>query len=231
VSPTAIKGDRREENIPRLSAAETGPWDQYYLVHRNLFSTLEQVTTYARGRLLDIGCGNKPYENLFLKRVQEYVGCDIVQSSLKKVDLLCPSGQIPLPDASFDTVLSTQTIEHVGDPQALMAEAHRLLKSSGHFLISGPMYWHLHEEPHDYYRFTKYGFDFMLSRQGFEVVEIRANGGKWAMLGLVMLHTLPRNKKGLPIFMSWINRLFAYLDDRYHDEINTSTYLAVARKK
>lgn len=231
MSPNSIERERRTENIPRLSTTDTGPWDQYYLVHRSLFSTLEHVTTYARGRLLDIGCGNKPYENLFRQKVQEYVGCDIVQSSLKKVDVLCPASQIPLPDASFDTVLSTQTIEHVGDPQALIAEAHRLLKSSGHLLISGPMYWHLHEEPYDYYRFTKYGFDFMLSRQGFEVVEIKANGGKWAMLGLVMIHTLPHNKKGQPIFMRWINRLFAYLDDHYHDEINTSTYLAVARKK
>jgi SAM-dependent methyltransferase len=221
----------RPPNIPRLSSVQTGPADEHYLVHRHLFAALTKSARFAQGKLLDIGCGNKPYEILFQGRITEYLGCDIVQSSLKKADFICPASQLPFADATFDTVLSSQTIEHLEDTGRFIAEAHRVLKSGGCFILSGPMYWNLHEEPHDYYRFTKYGFTQLLQQGRFTVLDILPNGGKWSVLGLVWIHTLPRGKNGRPWFMSWINRIFAYLDDRYPDYGNTSNYVVVAQKK
>jgi adenine/guanine phosphoribosyltransferase-like PRPP-binding protein len=105
--------------------------------------------------------------------------------------VIAPANQIPLDANQFDTAFSTQTIEHVGDCQGLVNEAFRLLKPGGYFIVSGPMYWPLHEEPYDFYRFTKHGFKHLFDQAGFQTVEIIPNGGKWALLGQVIFHTLP----------------------------------------
>jgi SAM-dependent methyltransferase len=109
-----------DQLLERLATASTGLHDPFYLVHRSLMAALQHASQYARGRLLDIGCGNKPYEPIFAPRITAYVGCDVEQSSLRKVDILCSAHRIPVPDASFDTVLSTQTIEHVPEPAAVL---------------------------------------------------------------------------------------------------------------
>lgn len=179
--------------------------------------------------MLDIGCGNKPFQGIFFK-VTGYVGCDIVPSDQNVADLLCDSTNIALADNSFDTVLSTQVIEHVEEPQKLCDEAFRLLKSGGHFILSGPMYWHLHEEPFDFYRFTIYGFRYMLERSGFDIIEIIPCGGKWAFCGLVTVHTI----EGTWLFrrpVVWlINRFFSWMDDRNKEYRNTSNYVVIAQK-
>jgi hypothetical protein len=90
------------------------------------------------------------------------------------------------------------------------------------------MYWPLHEEPYDFYRFTKYGFTYILEKAGFKIIEINSNGGKWAVAGQALIHalhpTIP-NIKGFKgnvirtIFNAFggirtINRLFYYIDNK-----------------
>lgn len=180
--------------------------------------------------MLDIGCGNKPYEKLFNKYSTEYVGCDIIQSSLEKVDIVCDALDIPVENDSFQTVFSTQVIEHVGDHNKLIQEANRVLEKGGHFIVSGPMYWHLHEDPHDYFRFTKHGFKFILERGGFEVVETLANGGKWATLGQMIIHTFPSFIIKYARVRQLINVIFDKLDNKYYNDYNTMNYVIVAKK-
>ena len=235
----------REENIVRLSSYNIGLEDQHYLVykyyHSALFACLKK---YCKGKLLDIGCGNKPYQSLIKNQIEEYIGSDIVQSSEHCVDVLSPATSIPLPDSSFDTIISTQTIEHVAEHQSLVNEAYRLLKSGGYFIVSGPMYWPLHEEPYDFFRFTKYGFIHVLTKAGFSLTEENANGGKWALCGQSLIHALYpdiHNVKSL----RWrilrkiltlvggikaINNFFAKLDDKHFDGSNTMNYVFVAKK-
>jgi SAM-dependent methyltransferase len=222
----------REKDLQRLSDYRRTRKSHHYFLHYDSLNRdlAKAVSTYAAKRVLDIGCGNKPYEKMFEGKSSEYIGCDIVQSSLKKVDIVCEAGHIPLDDESFETVFSTQTIEHVADHQALVNEAFRVLKPDGCFIVSGPMYWHLHEEPYDFFRFTKYGFRHILEQAGFEVVEICSNGGKWAVLGQVIIHTLPPwLTNGAPLRL-FHNCVFSWLDKRYYSDINTLNYLAVAKK-
>ena len=210
----------------------------------NLFTRrcLAAVSKFAKGRLLDIGCGNKPYEKILEGKITEYIGCDIIQSNLNKVDVLCAANNIPLENSSFDTVFSTQTIEHVEDHQGLVNEAYRLLKPGGFFIVSGPLYWHLHEEPYDFFRFTKYGFKYIFEKAGFEMVEVNSNGGMWATTGQSMIHSFMKSKsKNLFIRGScflfyklrvywFINSLFSWLDKVDYNTVNTMNYVIVGKK-
>jgi len=221
----------REENLERLVSYKMKPYATNYLEHKFIIDGLNYaVRKYAKARLIDIGCGNKPYAEMLQPHITEYIGCDIIQSSNNCVDVLCEATKIPLPNDSFDTAFSTQTIEHVGDFQDMVNEAFRLLKPGGHFIVSGPMYWPLHEEPYDFHRFTKHGFAHTLQKAGFTVVEIIPNGGKWALLGQVLIQTLPVWLT-FPKALKWLhNKLFVWLDQKYFDPINTMNYVAIGRK-
>lgn len=235
----------REKHVHRITgisnSLESTEFLVYHYFQRDLIAAIQQ---YAKGKLLDIGCGNKPYASVVNQFVNSYVGCDIVQSSNNSVDVICEATNIPLPGDSFDTVLSTQTIEHVEDHQQLVNEAYRLIDDGGYFILSGPMYWPLHEEPYDFFRFTKHGFTYILNKAGFQVVEIKSNGGKWALCGQVIMQTLfPEIRKSKRI--KWrllrfvfnlaggvkgINKFFLKMDDGAKNEVSTLNYVVVARK-
>jgi SAM-dependent methyltransferase len=236
----------REANLIRLENVEKiNISNRDYLVYLSFHKELKTaIQNYAKGKLLDIGCGNKPYEIWLKGKISSYTGCDIVQSSSNKVDVLCEANNIPLESNSFDTIISTQAIEHIEDHQGMLNEAFRLLKNDGCFILSGPFYWHLHEEPYDFFRFTKHGFRYILEKSGFEIIEITPNGGAWATLGQMINHTFGFNNSGansvakgikylfrkLRVYIL-VNRIFSYLDAKDFNSINTINYVVVARKK
>jgi len=220
----------REKGAARLNNSEVSVAHHYFLHYRSLFPDLQKASVHAHGRLLDIGCGNKPFEKMFGSRVREHIGCDIVQSSESRVNVICRATDLPFADASYDTVLITQVIEHVADHQSLLREAFRVLRGNGVLILSGPMYWPLHEEPHDYFRFTEYGFRFLLENSGFDVIEIANNGGKWALCGQVLVHTISGSRLHYEFLIRAINRIFAYADDRHPTRSDTMNYVVVARK-
>lgn len=236
----------RIENLARLENIEKiTKLDANYLIYKSFHKILhDAIQEYSKGKLLDIGCGNKPYKSWTDGKITEYIGCDIIQSSANKVDVLCEANNIPLENNTFETVLSTQTIEHLEDFQGMINEAFRVLKADGNFILSGPFYWHLHEEPYDFYRFTKHGFKHIVEKAGFEVVNILENGGAWATLGLMINHTFSfhnatNNKVAKVIKYIFrklklhilVNKVFGYLDANDYNTINTINYVIVAKKK
>lgn len=237
--------ENRAESLARLSAHTTGINDPYYIEYKFLFKDLQDaISKYAKGDLLDIGCGNKPYTPFFEGKLTSYVGCDIIQSDRNLVDIICPATDIPLPDNCKDTVFTTQVIEHVADHKGLLAEAFRILKPGGYLILSGPMAWEHHEEPYDFFRFTKYGFEYLLNERGFTDLEIIPNGGKWALVGQLFHNSLRSScygKKSIKakilkgiyfLFrIKWIiNVFFVWLDNFDKDYSSTLNFVVVARK-
>lgn len=234
----------RQQGIARLSDLRISKSARDFLVMHYLVNDLKQaIPQYAKGAVLDIGCGNKPYEEMFAGNITSYTGCDVVQSDKNKVDVICPATELNFPARQFDTVFSTQVIEHVDDPAKMLAEANRVLNMNGHIILSAPFTWELHEEPYDFYRYTKYGLRAMLEKAGFEVIDIKANGGKWAavvQLQINIIYSGFASKKISSRFVKFLftklgfTRLFnsigLWLDRRGADDLLTLNYVAVAKK-
>jgi SAM-dependent methyltransferase len=192
-------------------------------------------SSYARGRLLDVGSGNQPFER-WLSGVTEYVGIDINhRTSHPAVSGL--AFELPFAANSFDTVFSTQTLEHVEEPHLTVAEMARVLRPGGYLILTAPQTWRLHEKPYDFYRYTRFGLQHLLERSGLHVVRIKAQGGVWATVGQIVnnaVHQLV--PKRLPVYAAYIiylisNLLFGVLDRVWLDTDETINYLVIARKE
>jgi SAM-dependent methyltransferase len=152
--------------------------------------SLRSVAPQARGRLLDVGCGDKPYASWFLPHVRSYIG--IEQSSTFGVtsasgrggpDIVYGGGTMPFRDGSFDTVLSVQVLEHTPRPQALVNEMARVLAPDGLLILTAPFQFRLHEEPHDYFRYSPHGLRTLCEAAGLEILETLPQGSLWSVLG------------------------------------------------
>jgi SAM-dependent methyltransferase len=156
----------------------------------HIVADLKAVAPMARGRLLDVGCGDKPYEAFFRPYVTEYVGVEHeatfaatnASRSGGGPDVVYDGRTLPFGDGSFDTVMSVQVLEHTPDPQRLIDEMARVLAPDGTLILTAPFSFRLHEEPHDYFRYSPYGLKAMLAHAGLEVVDVRAQGGLFSVL-------------------------------------------------
>lgn len=104
--------------------------EKNWLVNKIVSEALEDsIAANARGRLLDIGCGGKPYEALTRGYVTEHIGLDTPGTSPKgrQPELKSTAYEIPAPDCSFDTVLCTAVLEHLEEPEEALREAYRVL--------------------------------------------------------------------------------------------------------
>jgi len=158
-----------------------------------------QFSQHRLGRLIDIGCGEKPYAGLVRPYVTEHVGVDHVETlhETGNIDLFGSAYTIPVPDASFDSALCTAVLEHLEEPEAAIRECYRVLRPGGLAIYSVPFFWHLHEEPRDFYRFTKYGLRYLFEKVGFEIVELRPLSGYWVTSGQMFAYYLDRANKGI----------------------------------
>lgn len=121
-------------------------------------------------KILDDGCGAKPYESLFKPYFTHYLGADIAENTSAEV-LIEENGHIDIPNMSVDVVLSTQVLEHVTDVDAYLSEAQRVLKTDGILLLSTHGYWMYHPNPTDLWRWTQDGLIKTIEKNGFKTVE------------------------------------------------------------
>jgi SAM-dependent methyltransferase len=156
-----------------------------------LWAELEAIAPRTRGKLLDVGCGDKPYERIFRPYVSEYVGIEYgdtfaatnTSSHKGKPDLYYDGETLPFPSGSFDTVLSVQVLEHTPRPQALLNEMARVCRSDGIVIVNAPFSFRLHEEPNDFFRYTPHGLRVMFETAGLSLDEVHGQGDIWSVIG------------------------------------------------
>ena len=156
-----------------------------------LVGSLKQVAPRARGRLLDVGCGNKPYEEYFQPYVSQYLGIEheatfeitSARNGARGPDILYDGVKLPFPDRTFDTVLNVQVLEHTPYPGRLVCEMSRVLTDDGLLILVAPFQFRLHEQPHDYFRYSSHGLRHLCEEAGLEVLETHPQGGMWSVIG------------------------------------------------
>lgn len=200
----------------------------------------ELFSKYFKGRLIDIGCGTKPYKDILKDYVEEHIGVDYSDTSHDKsnIDIFASAYSIPLEDNSFESAICTCVLEHLEEPEQALRECHRLLKPGGYAIYHTPFIWHLHEEPRDFYRYTKHGLKYLFEKSGFEIIEIRPICG--FVITFLQLHLyLIKGKfnrgliKWLGIFRFYnfvCHRLGLFLNKYDHSQQYTCNYITVARK-
>jgi len=203
-----------------------GAADRTYLTMVMLENSLRQCAPFIRGRLLDVGCGQRPYEKTFFSSASHYIGADY-QSDRSRPDVICSATALPFPDNEFDTVTSTEVLEHVGEPLLALSEMRRVVKPGGYVILSTPMYWPRHDLPYDFFRYPYDGLLHLVKTSGLDLTKLFNRGRSYAFLGQVLQHVQPL--PGRPI--SWlINRFFLACDRRLKHDLLTMGWTLVAQK-
>ena len=172
------------------------------------------------GRWLDIGAGSGVHREIFSGRAAEYVGVD---PRPRGRGLIPATGEsLPFPPGSFETVVISEVLEHVPEPQAVLREAGRVMRPGGRLLVTVPFVFYEHEAPHDYGRFTRRGLRSLLERSGFEVLSLEPVCGAVAVVGMLdsmlLLATLGRVpglwETALQVNEFWMRHVTLPLDRR-----------------
>jgi len=209
----------------------------YHIHDRELFRCARH---YLRGRLIDIGCGTKPYKEMLRPYVTDHIGLDRKQpfNQNADIDLVGTAYEIPVEDESFDSALSNAALEHLEEPEVAIRECHRVLKPGGIAIYTVPFIWHIHSAPWDYYRFTSFALEHLFEKAKFEIVELKALSGFWVTFGQLFVYYLYRFHRGplryiplIPIIGLVVQAVAYGLDHFDRAEEWTWMYLVVARKK
>lgn len=157
-------------------------------------------------QVLDFGCGDQPYKSLVLARGADYCGADFSESA----DVgIAPDGRLPLPDASFDIVLSIQVLEHVRDLGTYFAEIRRVLKPGGTLILSTHGTWLYHPHPEDHWRWTRTGLQLTIEQHGFRLHEMHSVVGPLATTTMIRLTGFSFFLKRLPVVGGLLSGLLA----------------------
>jgi len=211
---------------------------------------LKDVAGRTRGRLLDVGCGETPYRDLFTG-VTTYIGVDRpstvdatrpnMNGRSRAIDVEGSADAFPFAAGTFDAVLATQLIEDLAQPEVFFAEAARVLRPGGSLILTFPHVNPVHEAPYDFFRYTEFGVRQLCRSHGLQVTETKPMGGGWGMIGYMVRHMLWQDatdpaRGRLARARAWhlgqfIHRICSRLDRRGAHPECTLNYLVVARRE
>ncbi len=193
---------------------------------------------HVHGRILDAGAGAHAYTPLLSRLGSDYVSMDV---TLERADQAVVGSILSLPfgDCSFDTVFCSQVLEHLPEPLTALKELTRALKPDGVLILTAPHLSYLHNEPHDYFRFTRHGLAHLFTKCDLQIEDLQAAGGLLSFLGHIpsvvgkaFLQPIPFVYDAFLTLNSWYSRGVAWLDERIERrKLFALNYVVVARKK
>jgi SAM-dependent methyltransferase len=221
------------------------PWDHCAYLLRCMRTALQKVltaelTAKPHSVVVDLGCGERPYERLLEGLASRYIGVDVQGNSLADITWE-PNNRVPIEDESADLVLSTEVLEHVVDVSEYLMECHRLLREDGLLLLTTHGCWTYHPYPTDVRRWTCWGLRHEIELHGFRVESLDGCLGPLAYTTQLRLQ-LARGflwKVGLigrPVIhaLSWASQVLMWLEDRITPrqirQENSAVYVVAARK-
>jgi SAM-dependent methyltransferase len=145
----------------------------------------EYIPKHTTGKLADLGCGMVPLYDCYKKHISENTCVDWPNSLHlnQYLDTTCSLNEpLPLRDNEFDTIILSEVLEHIAEPELLWGEMNRILKPGGKILLGVPFLYKIHEAPHDYFRYTEFALQNFASKNKMEVVDLVPYGGLPAVL-------------------------------------------------
>jgi SAM-dependent methyltransferase len=184
-----------------------------------------------QARVLDAGAGEGRYAAHF--RRHRYTGVDLGigdtgwnYAGLDAVADLCA---LPFADATFDAALNIVTLEHLREPGQALKEIARVMKPGGVLLLVAPQEWEVHQSPHDYFRYTRHGLEYLLQEAGFAVTEMTPAGGLFRLISRRLLNAAQVAPWLLPL-TGPLALLMAALDGFDKRRDSTLGYRCIARR-
>ncbi len=166
---------RKQSFQPNVLSVFINP---FFFLRKGLYRHVQRNSRHLEGRLLDFGCGRKPYRNLFA--VKEYVGVDIEVSghshNNSQIDVYYDGKTLPFDNETFDSFLCSEVFEHLFNLEDIVVEINRVVKKGGRGLITVPFAWPEHEIPYDFARYTSFAMRDILERNGFRVLTVEKSG-------------------------------------------------------
>lgn len=183
---------------------------------RCLEQALRQSLRGLGGDVLDLGCGTKPYRGFMVPPARRWVGLDYPTARADRVQKQDVSGtatEIPFRSQCFDVVLCTQVMEHLAEPGVALCECARVLRPGGHLVLSAPQQVDsLHEEPYDFFRYTRYGLQHLCSKAGLQVEQTVQLGGVIRLLAeIATRHAGPFRR--VPLWAPVLAKVGPWADD------------------
>jgi SAM-dependent methyltransferase len=200
---------KSQEYIPKWYGVFVNP---FYIARRGLATKIASFGSSMNGKLLDVGCGSKPYVTLF--DVDEYVGLEVDTSQTRRfssADYFYEElSKFPFERDSFDSILCNQVLEHVPFPDLFLKEINRVVKVNGKLLLTVPFVWGEHEKPNDFRRYTSFGIIDLLERNGFRIVSHSKIGNNasifFQLSSIYILELVVR----LPKYVQYVAILFVF---------------------
>lgn len=228
--------NKKESSHPKL-------WHHQYYVLYHLRHAIElvfknHIRLKSGHKIVDLGCGECPYESIFMNSGCEYLKCDLDNGADIKIE---PEKMIPIPSASADGVVSFQVLEHVFEVDWYLDNCCRLLKEEGWLLLSTHGCWPYHPHPGDYRRWTREGIISELKKHGFEIKKVFAIVGplatttQYRLLGIYqVLKNVPVLKSIILVPLAILMNLIMFLEDlitpQSFCDVNACIYLTLSYK-
>lgn len=152
---------------------------------RNTKDFILHTKHYISGETIDFGAGNAKYQHIIRPHTSKYTTFDMKAGN--NIDVVGDVLNPPFADSSFDTVISTQVLEHVEKPWIMVSQISRIIKPGGLCIITAPFMFPFHADPHDFFRYSKKGMESLFKNEGFDIVE-SGTYGKIFSLFSEMIH-------------------------------------------
>lgn len=135
---------------------------------------------HAKGKLLDLGCGKVPLYAAYRDFVSDNICVDWANTLHPNQHLdyeFDLSKTLPFENGVFDTIILSDVLEHIPAPDQLWGEMARILSREGKVIINVPFYYWIHEQPHDYYRYTEFALRRFVESSGLRLTQLEPIGG------------------------------------------------------
>jgi ubiquinone/menaquinone biosynthesis C-methylase UbiE len=158
-----------------------------------------RMSTYLKKDEVVIDIGGKKSSKRGRFNLSNY--CDVIKyvniDDSTNPDYCCNAEKIPVENNSVDTVIISETMEHLENPEKVLMEVNRILKKDGIVLICSPFIYHEHGDPEDYLRYTGNWYVTKLEVYGFKILKLRKQGLFFGVIAnMIRLLVNEMHKKG-----------------------------------